>query len=132
MPSALLLRVVRLRGWILMVSRLGRHAILDGSGVAADKLDSVLYLEAILRSACRAAGATVLKTAVHKFQPQGVTVLCLLAESHASIHTYPEHGVYMADIFTCGDLDPQPAVDLLRQQLGGEAQLTIISRPVCV
>ncbi len=114
------------------MSRLGRHAILDGKGVPAKRLDGVSYLEALLRSACEDAGATVLKTAVHKFQPQGVTVICLLAESHASIHTYPEHGVYMADIFTCGDLDPEIAANALRRHLGGEAKLTVISRPVHV
>ena len=116
----------------MTVSRLGRHAILDGRGVDAAKLDNVPYLEAQLRNACVVSGATVLKVVTHKFQPQGVTVLCMLAESHASIHTYPEHGVYMADIFTCGDLDPSAAADALRRKLGGEAKLTIISRPVHV
>ncbi len=110
--------------------RLGRHALVDGSGVPADVLDDKAFLEAALESACRSAGASVLETTSHKFEPQGVTVVCLLAESHASIHTYPEHGRYMADVFTCGDVDPTLAAAVLAEALGGQHDMVVMDRPV--
>ena len=55
--------------------------------------------------AVRKTGAKVLQTVAHKFEPQGLSILSLLAESHASIHTYPEFGFCYLDIFTCGDMD---------------------------
>jgi len=57
-------------------------------------------------SACHAAGATVLQHTHHKFEPQGVTVVVVLAESHASIHTYPELEKAYVDFMTCGDARP--------------------------
>ena len=62
--------------------------------------------------------AAVLKTARHKFPGHGgETVLLLLAESHISIHTWPETGYVAADIFTCGRCQPQPAIEVLINRL---------------
>lgn len=55
--------------------------------------------------AVRKTGAKVLKTVFHKFKPQGLSILTLLSESHASLHTYPEYDFCYLDIFTCGDMD---------------------------
>jgi S-adenosylmethionine decarboxylase len=55
--------------------------------------------------AVRATGAKVLRTISHRFQPQGLSILTLLAESHASLHTYPEYGFCYLDVFTCGDMN---------------------------
>ena len=55
--------------------------------------------------AVRASGAKVLKTISHRFEPQGLSILTLLAESHASFHSYPEFDFCYLDIFTCGDMD---------------------------
>ena len=49
------------------------------------------------------AGATLCEVMSHRFAPQGVTVLAMLAESHASVHTYPELGTVFVDVFTCGE-----------------------------
>ncbi len=111
------------------MNRLGRHAILDGYGVDPELLNDQTRLTEILEASCIKAGATVLHTAGHAFEPQGVTVFCLLAESHATIHTYPEHGRYLADVFTCGDLDPRDAAQHIREQLDGESNLEVIERP---
>jgi len=54
------------------------------------------------KSAVEASGATLLNYVKHTFPQGGVTLLLLLAESHASIHTYPEHGACFVDLFTCG------------------------------
>lgn len=56
-------------------------------------------------NAVKKSGARVLKTISHRFEPQGFSILTLLAESHASLHTYPEFGFCYLDIFTCGDMD---------------------------
>src|SRR5678809_323008 len=94
----------------------GQHAIRDGRGGVG--LNNGRYLCDILRAAVERAGATVLAEHIQRFEPQGVTVLLVLAESHTSIHTYPEHGVYMADVFTCGDVDAASAAREIAAALG--------------
>ncbi|OGN64582.1 MAG: S-adenosylmethionine decarboxylase proenzyme [Chlamydiae bacterium RIFCSPHIGHO2_12_FULL_49_9] len=54
-------------------------------------------------AAVKASGATVLDEAHYTFPPNGLTIVYLLSESHASLHTYPEHGACFVDLFTCGD-----------------------------
>lgn len=100
--------------------RVGRHILVDGTGADPGLLNDPERLSAILERACQRAGASVLQKAAQRFEPQGVTVLILLAESHASIHTYPEHGYYAVDVFTCGSVDPTAAAEEICQQLGGE------------
>jgi S-adenosylmethionine decarboxylase proenzyme len=77
------------------------------------------FLSEALQQALKQAGATVCDVVSKRFDPQGVTVLALLAESHASVHTYPERGSVFADVFTCGRrADPNEAVRLLGATLG--------------
>ena len=112
------------------MDRLGRHAVVDGFGAESQVLNDAEALAVLLVGACQQTGATVLSTSKHKFAPYGVTVVLLLAESHASIHTYPEHGAYMADVFTCGDVDPMPAVDAIARALGGVVDIRVRNRGV--
>jgi S-adenosylmethionine decarboxylase len=107
---------------------LGRHVIVDAWGAEANLLDDPRRLREILVEAVKATGATVLSSDYHKFQPQGVTAWVILAESHATLHTYPEHEAWMADVFTCGDVDPDAAAVLLIQSLGGQARIHRLSR----
>ena len=107
---------------------LGHHAILDGWGVDPRLLNDPDRLEAVLRTAVLESGATVLSSHHHRFSPQGVTVVLILAESHASIHTYPEHGAYMADVFTCGDIRPDESIKILARALGGDHETTLLAR----
>jgi spermidine synthase len=96
----------------------GRHVLAELGGIEAGSLDDPEFLREALRSAATEAGATVCEVMAHRFEPHGVTVLALLAESHASIHTYPELGAAFADVFTCGDrADPELAVRLLADAL---------------
>jgi S-adenosylmethionine decarboxylase len=96
----------------------GVHLLADMSGIAADLLTSCLKIEQLLRDAAEAAGAHVLHSHFHGFgEGQGVTGVVLLAESHISIHTWPEAGFAAADIFMCGASDPQRALALLRRAL---------------
>lgn len=93
-------------------STFGRHVAVDTWGVDFLKLNDVRYLEQQLVQAAQACGATVLSTQSKQFEPQGVTVLVMLSESHLSIHTYPEKGFAAIDCYTCGtSVDPQDAID---------------------
>lgn len=83
----------------------------------------------LLPDACRRAGATVLGVHVHQFEPEGVTGVVLLAESHASVHTWPERGLATLDVFTCGAMDAGVVLALVRDALGAtRADVTWIAR----
>ena len=81
----------------------GKHCILELYGCHTDKLNDEAFIRTTIATAARDAGATVIQLISHRFQPQGVTGLVLLAESHLSIHTWPESGYAAVDVFTCGD-----------------------------
>lgn len=108
----------------------GKHVLAELDGVDAHLLDDAEFLRGTLSSALTAAGATVREVIAHRFEPQGVTVLALLAESHASVHTYPELGAVFVDVFTCGErADPQQAVRLLADALGtATLHLSVVQR----
>ncbi len=96
----------------------GIHLLADFHGVGADLLVSCDAIDALLRAAAEAAGATILHSHFHSFGPsQGVTGVLLLAESHISIHTWPELGFAAADIFMCGDAAPPLALDVIERAL---------------
>ncbi|WP_395403976.1 adenosylmethionine decarboxylase [Pseudoduganella sp. UC29_106] len=110
----------------------GVHLLADMSGIAADLLTSCTKIEQLLRDAADVAGAHVLHSHFHGFgEGQGVTGVVLLAESHISIHTWPEDGFAAADIFMCGASNPQSALTLLRLALqpAGCAVTTIRRQP---
>ena len=99
----------------------GSHLLADLYGVAADKLDQPDAIETLLLQSAQAAGAHVLYSRFHTFGPGlGVTGVVLLAESHISIHTWPEFGFAAADIFMCGSGAPERALDLMRDALAPE------------
>nr|WP_254503973.1 adenosylmethionine decarboxylase [Duganella vulcania] len=90
----------------------------DLSGIAAEKLSDCAALEALLRAAAEAAHARVLFSHFHGFgEGLGVTGVALLAESHISIHTWPECGFAAADIFMCGNAQPQLALAIIEAAL---------------
>ena len=96
----------------------GQHILADLSGIAAEKLSNCSTLNALLRSAAEAAGARVLFSHFHAFgEGLGVTGVVLLAESHITIHTWPEHGFAAADIFMCGGAQPELALAILEHSL---------------
>ena len=66
-------------------------------------LDDLDRVGDALRQAAQAGGATIVNEAFHKFAPQGVSGVLVIAESHLSVHTWPEHGYAAIDLFTCGD-----------------------------
>lgn len=102
----------------------GLHVLADISGSTSPLLDDAAGLERLLRSASEAAGASVLTAHHHAFEPHGATAVVVLAESHVSIHTWPEWGGATIDAFTCGAADPEGLVDLVIAGL----QPTIVRR----
>ena len=96
----------------------GAHLLADFHGVAEDRLrDAAAIARLLVESAC-AAGARILHSHFHAFGPgRGITGVLLLAESHISIHTWPEFGFAAADIFMCGQAEPQRALEVIRSAL---------------
>lgn len=99
----------------------GRHLLADLHGCTG--LDDAPLIERALRAGATAAGATILDVRLHAFGPgQGVTGVALLAESHISIHSWPENGYAAVDIFMCGrshDLDA--ALSVITKALGAQS-----------
>lgn len=81
----------------------GRHVLVDIADTNAALLNDGSALTSALTDAAVEEGATVLGTIEHAFEPNGVTILLLLAESHVSLHTYPNEGRAFFDAFTCGE-----------------------------
>ena len=82
---------------------LGRHLIFELYDCDPAALDDTKKLEEALLKAAERAGMKVCGSAFHKFNPHGVTGVVIVAESHLSIHTWPEYGYAALDIFTCGE-----------------------------
>jgi S-adenosylmethionine decarboxylase len=92
----------------------GAHLIIDLYD--AKKLDDIGHIEAALRQCVEAAGATLLHIHLHHFEPNGgVSGVAVLAESHISIHSWPENGYAALDVFMCGDAKPEACVPVLRK-----------------
>jgi S-adenosylmethionine decarboxylase len=96
----------------------GIHLIIDLHG--ADRLDDRDHIEAAMRRCVTAAGATLLHIHLHRFAPAGVSGVAVLAESHISVHTWPENGYAAFDVFMCGDAVPEACVPILRDAFGAE------------
>ena len=93
---------------------IGRHCILELYQCDHEKLNDEAFIRTTITSSAKVAGATLIHLLTHSFKPQGVTGLALLAESHISIHTWPEVGYAAIDVFTCGDHTmPEKACEIL-------------------
>ena len=91
----------------------GVHLIIDLHG--AKGLDDIDLIETTLRRCVEAAQATLLHIHLHHFQPNGVSGVAVLAESHISIHTWPDAGYAALDVFMCGRASPDACVPVLRE-----------------
>ena len=117
-------------------SHQSKHLLLELYKCNYEKLNDESFLRCTLNRAAKLANATVLNLISNKFEPQGVTAIALLAESHISIHTWPESNYSAVDIFTCGqNMLPELASKYLIDALNAEEHsLRIIERnpPVSV
>ena len=107
-----------------------KHLLLELYRCDYEKLNDESFLRCAISKAAKFANATVLNLISNKFEPQGVTAIALLAESHLSIHTWPESHYSAVDIFTCGkNMKPKIASKYLIEVLMAEEHLLrIINR----
>ena len=91
-----------------------KHILFTLKGCSAVLLDDESYIRDVIYHTSVQCNSTLLALNSHKFSPQGVTCVAMLAESHISIHTWPELGMAVCDVFTCGEhTDPQKGVEYL-------------------
>ena len=89
----------------------GKHFLGSYIGCDQKSMADLQGMLAAMDKAVKSSGATILNRTQHIFPPHGLTVVYLLSESHASIHTYPEYGACFVDLFTCGDHCTSEAFD---------------------
>ncbi|MDU4960952.1 MAG: adenosylmethionine decarboxylase [Sporomusaceae bacterium] len=100
---------------------IGKHLTVDMYGCSFEHLDDIAFIKEAMLTAIAQANMTLLDFTSHKFNPQGLTAMALLAESHLNVHTYPELGYAAIDVFTCGNPHcPDKAVAVLKQFLKPE------------
>jgi len=105
----------------------GYHLMMELFGCDQEKLNSRKFLHNTVKNAVKKVGLTNLGSRFHQFQPFGVTGFTLLAQSHISLHSWPEFGYLVLDIFTCGD---QNQADQLADHLLERLQPSRVDRQV--
>jgi S-adenosylmethionine decarboxylase proenzyme len=104
---------------------LGRHLLAEFTGCDAAALADLEGITAAMLRAAEASGATIVTHSFHHFSPHGVSGAVIIAESHLAIHTWPEHRFAAVDYFSCGSVDTQAALGVLREALGAAALETL-------
>jgi S-adenosylmethionine decarboxylase len=92
-----------------------KHLILELWDCKSEFLDNENYVEKAMFNAAHLISTTVLNKYTRKFSPQGVTTVIVIAESHLSIHTFPEHNYAAIDVFTCGKVDPSNLISYFKE-----------------
>ncbi|MCK6552109.1 adenosylmethionine decarboxylase, partial [Myxococcota bacterium] len=100
------------------MNALGRHELVELYDCDPATLDDEAAIATHMLAAARAAGATIITERFHKFAPHGVSGVVILAESHLTIHTWPEHGYAALDLFTCAMIDSDTCFAALQKALG--------------
>jgi S-adenosylmethionine decarboxylase len=116
------------------LNALGRHILVELYDCDKEALNNLGFLREVMVNAAIDCGAVVLGESFHHFSPLGVSGVVIIAESHLSIHTWPEYGYAAVDVFTCGTaVDPEIAARILIEKLGSRNHfLTEIPRGVLV
>ena len=96
------------------MTKVGEHITVDIIGTTKE-YDPSIY-EKVIKDIASAAKVTILNISKYKFEPQGFTILALLAESHISFHTFPEKGIISFDFFTCGKVSPSIAIEIIKKE----------------
>ncbi len=116
------------------MNALGRHILVELHDCDREALNNLDLIREVMLKAAIDCGAVVLGESFHRFSPQGVSGVVVIAESHISIHTWPEYGYAAADVFTCGtSVNPEIAAQVLIEKLGSKNHtVTEIKRGVLV
>lgn len=108
---------------------MGQHYFLNLYGCSFEDLNNLEFLVNLLKDAANLCEATILNVASHQFEPQGVTVLIMLAESHISLHSWPDKGTAACDVYTCSPVDPKIGCEFIIEKLQPKDHLlTFIQR----
>lgn len=100
---------------------LGEHWLAEFINCDRDKLMNAETVEKIMLEAAKEANATIISQDAYQFKPFGASAMVFIAESHISIHTWPEYKMAAVDIFTCGDeMDAKKGIRALKDRLGAE------------
>lgn len=99
----------------------GRHVLAEYSGCDVGILNDIDAVKAMMERAAVAAKTRIVASVFQPFEPQGVTGVVVIEESHLSIHTWPEYGYAAVDFFTCGEGDPEAAHAVIRDALKATA-----------
>lgn len=96
---------------------LGKHLIVELYGCSSELLNNLVQVEKILVEAVELSNATIVQPVFHHFSPHGISGVVVIAESHFSIHTWPEYGYCALDIFTCGEqIDADASLRFLKKE----------------
>lgn len=112
-----------------MNTTFGRHLVVEYHGCDPAILDDAEELREVMEAAALNANASIVQTVVHRFTPQGASVVVVVEESHLSIHTWPEVGYAAVDFYTCGECDPILAHEVLAERLHAEeSEIVVLHR----
>ena len=96
---------------------LGIHILVEYYDCNKEILKNTDTIEKSMLTAARTSNATIVESVFHKFNPWGVSGAVIIAESHLTIHTWPEHNYAPVDLFTCGDIDYEAGLNTLKNLL---------------
>ena len=97
------------------MTKVGEHITLDIIGTKKEY--EPVFFEKLVYKIAKIAKVTVLQISKYKFEPQGFTLVALLAESHISFHTFPEKGIISFDFFTCAKISPSVALEVIKDEI---------------
>lgn len=102
------------------MDHLGRHFLAEYYKCSSEILNDKNRIADIMTKAVEASKATIIKPFFHKFSPQGISGIIVIAESHLAIHTWPEYSFAAVDLFSCGDFDFTETLRFIRNNLAAE------------
>jgi S-adenosylmethionine decarboxylase len=110
---------------------LGTHYLAEFFNCDRQIINDVTRIERIMIEATERSGARIIKPFFHQFNPQGISGVIVIAESHFAIHTWPEHGYTAVDLFSCADFDYKSALNHIRISIGaGQHSVALIRRGI--
>ena len=107
---------------------LGTHYLAEFYICNRSKINNIAFLECVMIEATKLSGASIIKHFFHKFSPQGISGIIVIAESHFAIHTWPEHGYAAVDLFSCADFNFKAALNHIRININAEYHSISLAR----
>jgi S-adenosylmethionine decarboxylase proenzyme len=108
---------------------LGNHILVEFYNCDKQIMNDAPFIEKVMNEASLMSGATIVGSHFHTFNPHGVSGVVIIAESHLSIHTWPEYGYAAVDIFTCGEtIQPEVAFEHLKMSFKAASTSTLEMR----